>query len=122
MRAGARCSRARGRMLAMATMLEDRFHNEMMGLYRRALKEAKYNATRFLAMVSEHGGLETARTLIQADGEAAGYVELFLKGRPDLTVEAFIFDHPEFHSLFTPDEHRIIRDRLVRFEYEPALK
>ena len=106
----------------MPDPLENRFHHEMLGLYDRALKEAGYRATRFLAMVSEHGGLETARILIHAEGVSEGYARLWERGHPELTVEAFVFDHPEYHPLFTPEEHAIVRRRLVEYEYAPALK
>jgi len=36
------------------------FDMAMMGIYRRAKSEAGYNATRFLQMLQEHRGLETA--------------------------------------------------------------
>ena len=47
----------------MPTEAESQFNEAMLNLYRRAKAEAGYNATRFLSMVVEHGGLETARYL-----------------------------------------------------------
>ena len=41
--------------------IERAFHDAMLDVYKRAKSEAGYNATRFLTMVNEHGGLETAR-------------------------------------------------------------
>jgi len=43
--------------------LEARFDDAMMDVYLRALNECDYKATRFLQMLHEHRGLETARIL-----------------------------------------------------------
>ena len=50
----------------MSDETEIRFDEAMMDVYRRALKECGYNATRFLPMLYEHRGLETARILLRA--------------------------------------------------------
>jgi len=42
--------------------LERAFHSRMVDIYKDA-KEIGYNATRFLSMVNDHGGLETAQIL-----------------------------------------------------------
>lgn len=42
----------------MGQPLELEFHEAMLTIYRRAKSEAKYNAIRFLQMVSDHGGLD----------------------------------------------------------------
>ena len=64
----------------MPSELELAFHGEMLSLYRRAKEEAGYNATRFLQMVSEHGGVEAARTLIRAGSVSDGYAALWNEG------------------------------------------
>ncbi len=106
----------------MKHSLEERFHDEMMGLYHRALEMANYRARYFLTMVVEHGGLETARILIRAENVSDGFTRHWERGNLELTVEAFIHDHPEYDSLFTPDEHSILRGRLIAYEYAPALR
>ncbi len=42
------------------------FDQEMFRIYERARSEANYNATRFLHMLYEHRGLETARILLHS--------------------------------------------------------
>jgi hypothetical protein len=59
--------------------LEERFHGEMINLYNRTLDEVKYNATYFLRMLSEKGGIGTARYLIRAKDTPSG----FTKGTSD---------------------------------------
>src|SRR5271170_1719585 len=41
--------------------LEAKFHEAMIGIYRRAKSEARYNAKAFLPMVIDNGGLKTAK-------------------------------------------------------------
>jgi len=42
------------------------FDQEMFRIYERPRSEANYNATRFLHMLYEHRGLETARILLHS--------------------------------------------------------
>ena len=101
----------------MPTQLEVKFHEAMEDIYRVAKDEADYNATLFHGMVAEHGGLETARRLINAKTVSDGYTALWSRGRLDLTVEAKVTETPEFHSLFTTEELQICRRRLREYGY-----
>lgn len=99
--------------------LVDEFDEAMLEVYRRALAEADYNASRFLQMLNDHRGVETARILIHAPTVSEVYTALCLRGRLDLTVEAVIYDNPKWHSLFTPDELLKCEQRLRDFQYIP---
>jgi hypothetical protein len=57
--------------LAMSE-LEREFDERMMDIYRRAKTEAKYNATRYLEMLTDHRGLETAKILLHASVVSEG--------------------------------------------------
>lgn len=94
----------------------------MRGIYKSALYEAGYRATRFLQMLNDHGGLNTAHILINTPNVSEGYTALWERGRLDLTVEALIWDNPKYQKLFTKDELRIVQKRLVDYQYPPALK
>lgn len=85
------------------------FDTEMLRIYQRALTEAKYKASRFLEMLHEHRGLETARILLHAQKVSEGYTALWERGRLDLTVEAVIHDNAKWHPLFTESELAICR-------------
>src|SRR6266704_1076691 len=91
--------------------LETRFDDAMMNVYRRALSECNYNATRFLQMLYYHRGLETARILIHASDVSDGYVALWERHRLDLTVEAVVLDET-WHPLFSDQDREIARKRL----------
>src|SRR6266480_7924576 len=98
----------------MPTEAERNFHEAMLGIYRRAKSEAGYTATRFLGMVVERGGLETARYLLHAEKVSDGYTALWERGRLDLTVEAIILQ-PEWRDLFSEIEREIARRRLAEY-------
>jgi len=93
------------------------FDEEMLNIYRRAKLEAGYNASLFLQMLNEHGGLETARILIHKHKVSDGYTALYLRGRLDITVEAIIHDNPKWHALFASEELEICSQRLKSYDY-----
>ena len=76
-------------------------------------REASYNVTRFLGMVVERGGLETARYLLHAPTVSEGYAALWERKRLDLTVEAMILQP---NGTLSPDvERRIAVNRLREY-------
>ena len=96
--------------------LDLRFHDEMLEIYRRAKSECRYNAARFLQMVSESGGLNAARTLLAASTVSDGFSALWQSGRLDLTVEALVI-RPPWNTLFTQYELEVARKRLADLGY-----
>jgi hypothetical protein len=101
------------------SQLEAQFHQAMIDIYVTAQRDCKYNATYFLAMVTEHGGLEAARRLLAAENTSDGFGTLLLCGRLDLTVEAHVLK-PEFRQLFSPEEITVATKRLQEFKYKFA--
>lgn len=101
------------------TPLERRFHDAMLEIYRVAKAEARYDATIFLGMVSQRGGLATAQYLINTPKPSDGYTALYMRGRLDLTVEAMVIENAAWHELFTDEELAKARTRLKQYEYKP---
>lgn len=97
--------------------LEEQFHKAMIQVYENAKRYCKYNATYFLRMVSEKGGLVTAKQLIMSENPSDGFAKLWECGRLDLTVEAVALK-PIYASLFTEEELACARDRLQKHEYK----
>jgi hypothetical protein len=89
----------------------------MLSIYQRALSEAHYKATRFLTMLSDHGGLETARSLIHSLTVSESYAALWERNRLNLTVEAVIYDNPKWHRLCTEEELALCKRRLTDYRY-----
>jgi hypothetical protein len=97
--------------------IHKRFTEAMVDIYHRALRELNYRTTRFLQMVTEDGGCETAMTLIHAAQPSERYTALWERHRLDLTVEAVIL-LPEWHDLFTENDRRVARTRLEQYDYD----
>lgn len=102
--------------------IEAQFDQAMFDVYRRAKDEAAYNATIFLQMLTESGGLHTAKTLINSPKPSDGYTALYMRGRLDLTVEALVIEDERWHALFTNEELDRARKRLREYRYEPRAK
>ena len=102
----------------MLDQLEKEFHEAMLEIYRKAKKEASYNAQRFLQMVVDHGGIQTAKMLIHSDTVSDGYTALWERGRLDLTVEAMVIEKQKYHPLFTQEELQVCAKRLKDYNYE----
>lgn len=98
--------------------LEADFHEAMIQIYTDAKNQLGYTATRFIQMVSERGGLETARHLLNVPGVSDGFTTLWEKGSLELSVEHRVLE-PRFRPLFTEEELRVARDRLAEYGYEP---
>jgi hypothetical protein len=99
--------------------VERRFHRAMIRIYDTAKRELGYNATRFLQMISEQGGLSTARQLLWSEAPSEGFTTLWERGRLDLTVEAHILCD-EFASLFTDEDRERARTRLEEYGWRKA--
>jgi hypothetical protein len=101
--------------------LKQEFTQAMFEIYRRAKDEAKYPANIFLQMVTDRGGLDTARYLINQPHPSDGYTQLYERGRIDLTVEAMIVENKKWYPLFTADEINKARRRLLEYGYTPTV-
>lgn len=88
----------------------------MVGLGRRTLKETGYNPRLFVQMISERGGLATAKHLLGGRTESSGIRELWERGRLDLTAEALALS-PRFAELFSDEERGVARRRLDAYGY-----
>ncbi|MES1200984.1 MAG: hypothetical protein ABUS57_06000 [Pseudomonadota bacterium] len=99
--------------------LEKQFTQAMFEIYRRAKDEANYSANIFLQMLTDQGGLRTAKTLINAIRPSDGYTALWDRGRLDLTVEAVVVGDARWHPLFAPEEIVRAQRRLSQYGYPP---
>ena len=98
------------------TDVERKFNVAMMDIYKTAKKECGYNATRFMQMVAEKGGVAAAKQLIAKNGGTDGFATLWEHGRLDLSVEAHVLKE-EYRELFSDEERKMCRDRLIEFGY-----
>lgn len=97
--------------------LENQFHRAMVNVYERALRVCRYNATRFIQMVQNYGGVEAAKRLLHTPGFQYGFKELWLCGRLDITMEALVIQ-TQYAELFTEEEIQIAKTRLEECGYQ----
>ena len=94
------------------TDLEARFEQEMIEkVYRAAGRETGYWAGYFLRSVKKHGGLSTARRLLEQPHVSKGLLKLAELNRLDLAMEALVLE-PTYGLLFTDDERAMASQRL----------
>lgn len=97
--------------------LERKFNKDMINIYNEAKEELNYNATRFLQLISEKGGVRAAKQLISKEDGTSGFDTLWKMGRLDLSVEAHVLK-PEYVELFTEEEIKMCRSKLEQFGYK----
>ena len=101
----------------MGQIIIDRFNEGMYKIYRLAKEEANYNAKRFLHMLDEHGGLQTAHILLNSPTVSAGYTALWERGKLGLTVEALVYENSEYQTLFSKEQLDVVKKRLKDYGY-----
>lgn len=107
--------------VAQLSLAED-FNAAMLDIYRRAALELKYRPRVFLDMVTMTGGVATAKTLINAEEQSDGFTRLWQEGRLDLSVEAVVVEHPQWHPLFTAEDLARASQRLQAAGYQPKAR
>jgi hypothetical protein len=95
------------------------FGEAMRKLYLDA-KDAGYNATYFLRMLNDFGGVTTARRLLASSQPSEGFTRLWEMGRLDLSVEALIL-HDRWRRLFSTEERTAARERLANYGWAAAI-
>lgn len=96
--------------------LEYKFNEAMKNIYVTAKKELGYNASRFIQLVTEIGGVAAAKQLISKPGGTYGFEILWEHHRLDLSVENLVLQS-EFEALFSDEERKLCKDRLEEFGY-----
>ena len=105
----------------MSQALLDGFHAAMLDIYEAAKRlKPPYNAPRFLRMVHEHGGKDTADRLLATGDPSEGFTQLFLRGPQNLciSVEYVVLQNP-WRALFEPEQLAVARKRLLDHKCQP---
>ena len=99
--------------------LKHEFDEEMMNVYRMAKKKCEYNATYFLGMLHDHGGIEAAHRLLCGTVPQYGFTKLWECGCLDITVECLVLNS-RYQGLFEDHELETARRRLRQYDYNPS--
>jgi hypothetical protein len=108
-------------MVRIESDLERRFGEAMLGIYKSGLRlKPPYRATRFLQMVLEQGGKDTADRLLATDEPSEGFTQLFRRGKENLkiSVEFLVLENP-WRELFAKEQLAVARQRLRDHECDP---
>ncbi len=87
------------------------FDIAMREIYTKCAEEHNYRPTRFLQMLGEYGGVETARRLLEPGPPSEGLTRLFELRHPELSVEYLVLQK-QWRSLFSDAELGEARRRL----------
>lgn len=103
------------------TQLENCFHDAMLAIYEGARRlKPPYVATRFLRMVHEHGGRETANRLLATGEPSEGFTQLFLRGKENLKLSVeYVVLQDQWRGLFTEEQLATARKRLSDYKCDP---
>lgn len=107
----------------MTGVAERQFHRDMVRGVEQLKREIGYNATRFIQLISEHGGAEAARHLLTGRDASDGFTTLWTHARLDMSVEAHAL-LPWYRELFTDEQLSAAERRLRehRFDVDAFLR
>lgn len=94
------------------------FHREMIDGSEELARKFGYRPNYFIREVARHGGVAVAKSLLAKPTNSEGFSRLFELDRLDMSVEAVVLK-PGYESLFTDEERKIARDRLLACGYDP---
>ncbi|MGE4234553.1 MAG: hypothetical protein AB7F43_14610 [Bacteriovoracia bacterium] len=85
----------------------------MLDLYEQTCQETngKYVPHDYRGLILERGAIDAARYLLSGNPQK-GFTDLILDGKPHLTFESYIIQHPEFHGLIGPSYIDTAKKRL----------
>lgn len=98
--------------------LEAEFLEAMLDVYC-AVAEVVNPPKRFRVMLHQYGAVKTARRLLSKDELQDTFIELALRQRLDLSVEALVLQ-PKYRQLFTDAELQKAQSRLKSCGYDPS--
>lgn len=90
--------------------LEQQLHDEFEATIPK-VKAKGLRPTKFISMLNEYGGYETAKKLIGTREASQGFADLLMKGLSHLSVESIVLQD-KYKPLFTEEELKICRERL----------
>ena len=105
--------------MARKADLNELFHRAMFILCERAKLECNHDDTDFRHLLSEKGGLQAAKNLLQAPEPSESFAALRKRKKLGLTVEALVVENPHWRSLVTKEERATAEKRLKACGYKP---
>ncbi len=98
--------------------LKQQFHQDLIRTYLVAKKKG-YNATYFMRMVDDLGGVTAAKRLLRDNQVQEGLFHLAQLKLLRVSVENIVLN-PKYDSLFSKSEKDAARARLAELGFEPG--
>lgn len=99
-------------------LLRQTFHEELLGLYKRIVKELKYKSPRLLEMMNKYGGYEAVIKFLPTDAHTFDFTLLWEQERLDLSIEALVTKE-RYKALFPEEVVTFCQKRLDEYNYAP---
>ena len=99
-------------------LLRQTFHEELLGLYKRTVKELKYKSPRLLEMMNKYGGYEAVIKILPTDAHTFDFTLLWEQERLDLSIEALVTKE-RYKTLFPEEVVTFCQKRLDEYNYAP---
>lgn len=99
-------------------LLRQTFHEELLGLYKRIVKELKYKSPRLLEMMNKYGGYEAVIKMLPTDAHTFDFTLLWEHERLDLSIEALVTKE-RYKTLFPEEVVTFCQKRLDEYNYAP---
>lgn len=99
-------------------LLRQTFHEELLGLYKRIVKELKYKSPRLLEMMNKYGGYEAVIKILPTDAHTFDFTLLWEQERLDLSIEALVTKE-RYKALFPEEVVTFCQKRLDEYNYAP---
>ena len=96
--------------------MESLFHRAMVAIYDYVLLERRYDANRYLHLLVAHGGVMTAKDLLNSPGFGPGFEGLWQQGPLEKTMEYLVLQ-TQFSGLFAETEKETASNRLLECGY-----
>ncbi|MGO8670809.1 MAG: hypothetical protein ACLQVD_05525 [Capsulimonadaceae bacterium] len=105
--------------MAENTPLDKQFEVDMYAGVELLKSECGYNASYFLQMLHEHGGVGTAKRLLASSEFQAGLIRLYEEKKLIYSMENAVLQK-KYLPLFTYEERKTAKKRLKDLDFEPA--
>jgi hypothetical protein len=93
------------------TEVENNLRHRMLAAAQICKKELRWNPSRAVQMINEHGPIEAARLMVLAPNGTDGFARCWEENRLELSVEHIVLEL-EFAPLFTSEVLDTARNRL----------
>ncbi len=103
----------------MAEQPEGRFTEALQKMIERITVDCGYQPEQYIQTVTELGGVQAAKHLLTEPQLSDDSVQLWARGRPDLTIEA-IASNDDWKTLFSDEERSVAERRRVDMDFPVA--